>query len=271
MRTTKTVCTFAFTLVSTLAVGSVALAQGANSNPDPHAPGRANTARAVNNNSVLGVTARTNASAPPASAGERSVSGMMGAQLGESFGAGGLGAAPRGTGASGGTGQGTIGLGYIGTIGHGAGPGNAGGGYGYGRGGMTAPRVGCAAAGHVEARVDSITEPVPRASVERTLRLRECALVACFRRSAERAPRSLNASMTIFTGGYVREAPEVNAPTVPQPVRDCVAETLRTTFYGALHPTVQPRVALTLSFTPAPANASAAPSPAAPAVAAPTR
>ena len=108
--------------------------------------------------------------------------GLMGDQIGDSFGYGGLGLRGSGLG-GGGTGEGTIGLGNLGTIGHGAG-GGSGSGYGRGAGGFGR------AQGTATARVStpSVRGSIPSEIVGRILVRHTNELRFCYERGLVRNP-----------------------------------------------------------------------------------
>ncbi|MCK5800343.1 MAG: AgmX/PglI C-terminal domain-containing protein [Deltaproteobacteria bacterium] len=112
--------------------------KGPKNNPDPHMAKRL-AEDAAKNAGVLGLLKSSSGSHLASIFGrdsalgtdaEDALGGLIGDQIGESYGLGGLGLAGTGRG-GGGTGEGTIGLGTLGTIGKGGGGGN---GAGYGRG-----------------------------------------------------------------------------------------------------------------------------------------
>jgi TonB family protein len=112
--------------------------KGPKNNPDPHMAKRL-AEDAAKNAGVLGLLKSSSGShlasifgrdSALGSDAEDALGGLIGDQIGESYGLGGLGLAGTGRG-GGGTGEGTIGLGTLGTIGKGGGGGS---GAGYGRG-----------------------------------------------------------------------------------------------------------------------------------------
>ncbi len=112
--------------------------KGPKNNPDPHMAKRL-AEDAAKNAGVLGLLKSSSGSHLASIFGrdsalgtdaEDALGGLIGDQIGESYGLGGLGLAGTGRG-GGGTGEGTIGLGTLGTIGKGGGGGS---GAGYGRG-----------------------------------------------------------------------------------------------------------------------------------------
>jgi len=120
---------------------------GPKDNPDP-AAAQELAAQANRNAGILGVLKQTEgaqassifaADTPPAKDTSDVLGGLIGNQIGSSYGVGGLGLLGTGTG-GGGTGEGTLGLGNIGTIGKSSGGGN-GSGYGRGAGGLGGRRA----------------------------------------------------------------------------------------------------------------------------------
>jgi TonB family protein len=121
--------------------------KGPKDNPDPHLAKKL-AEEEVKNAGILGVLKMAEGShiasifgrdTALGSDAENVLGGLIGSQIGESYGVGGLGLVGTGSG-GGGTGEGTIGLGNLGTIGKGGGGGN-GSGYGRGAGGLGGRRA----------------------------------------------------------------------------------------------------------------------------------
>jgi TonB family protein len=121
--------------------------KGPKDNPDPHLAKKL-AEEEIKNAGILGVLKMTEGShiasifgrdTALGSDAENVLGGLIGTQIGESYGVGGLGLVGTGAG-GGGTGEGTIGLGNLGTIGKGGG-GGSGSGYGRGAGGLGGRRA----------------------------------------------------------------------------------------------------------------------------------
>jgi TonB family protein len=121
--------------------------KGPKDNPDPHLA-KTLAENAAKQAGVLGILQRNEGSHIASIYGQASalgndpenvLGGLIGNQIGESYGVGGLGLVGTGRG-GGGTGEGTIGLGNLGTIGKGGG-GGSGSGYGRGAGGLGGRRA----------------------------------------------------------------------------------------------------------------------------------
>ncbi|HEY7370669.1 MAG TPA: AgmX/PglI C-terminal domain-containing protein [Polyangia bacterium] len=122
--------------------------RGPADDPDPHLAGRLAEEQA-RNAGILGVLKQSDGSrlsstfgrdTAAGNDGQNVLGGLVGNQIGESYGVGGLGLV--GTGSSGGgTGEGTTGLGNLGTIGKGGVEGGNGSGYGRGAGGLGGKRA----------------------------------------------------------------------------------------------------------------------------------
>jgi hypothetical protein len=150
---------------------------------------------------------------------QNALGGLIGTEVGESWGTGGLGL--RGTGrGGGGTGEGTIGLGGIGTIGRGGG-GGLGTGSGYGRG---VGRLG----GRTSVRVNvTVTRAsgLPKDIARRILRRARHQMRYCYERALKRDPKlagKLSLDVRISSTGAVRNVVQTGATIPSDGVRDCV-------------------------------------------------
>lgn len=151
--------------------------------------------------------------------------GLIGNEIGDSFGAGGLGLRGSGRG-GGGTGEGTIGLGSFGTIGHGGG--GSGRGYGSGRG-----RLGSRTRGRVRANV-SASSGIDKEIVRRITRARASQVRYCYQRVLTKKPKLAGrAEFELSVGANGRVTKVVEKKSFDPEVGGCIKRVLRRTRFPA--------------------------------------
>ena len=153
---------------------------------------------------------------------DEAMGGLIGDQIGESYGVAGLGLVGTGRGGGGGTGQGTIGLGTLGTIGKGGGSGV---GYGYGRG---VGRLGGRRARSPMVRMGSanVSGALSKEIIRRVIRRHRNEVTYCYQKGVQgdaALAGKVKIGFTITPGGQVTGAQVTGSSLGNTEVEGCMA------------------------------------------------